>query len=57
MRGIKGPRLNLLKKGRENIECITQRGNRIYAIVDRSYRIPFNRLRNKALIEIWLSGK
>ena len=52
MRGIKGLKLNLLKKGRENIECITQIGNRMYAIVDRSYRIPFNRPRIKALIEI-----
>ena len=52
MRGIKGLKLNLLKKGKENIECITQIGNRIYAIVDRSYRTPFNRPRNMALIDI-----
>ena len=52
MRGIKGAKLNLLKKGKENIECITQIGNRIYAIVDRSYRTPFNRPRNMALIDI-----
>ena len=57
MKGIKEPKLNLLKRGKENIECIAQTGNRIYAIVDRSYRIPFNKPRNKALIEIWLSGK
>jgi hypothetical protein len=52
MRDIKVPKLNLLKKGRENIECITQMGNRIYAIVDRSYRMPFKKLKIKALIDI-----